>query len=182
MTAGSMTMFAGSTSSIGWLVCDGSAVDRTTYADLYSVIGTTYGAGNGSTTFNLPDMRGKGAIGYKSNETAFNAIGKTGVEKTHTLTTVEMPSHTHDVNPASVNTSSDTHTHGYDHYYDGYDGVYDYGTDAGDDQSDMRGYTTDSDTHNHSVDIPNTTSTSTGSGAAHNVLDPYIVMNFIIKY
>lgn len=49
--------FAGSTAPEGWLICDGSAVSRTTYSNLYSVIGTTYGSGDGSTTFNLPDLR-----------------------------------------------------------------------------------------------------------------------------
>lgn len=49
--------FAGSTAPKGWLICDGSAVSRTIYSNLYSVIGTTYGSGNGSTTFNLPDLR-----------------------------------------------------------------------------------------------------------------------------
>ena len=47
----------------GWLLCDGSAVSRTTYADLFDVIGTTYGPGDGSTTFNLPDFQGKGSVG-----------------------------------------------------------------------------------------------------------------------
>lgn len=55
--AGSMTMFAGSSTPGGWLLCDGSAVSRTTYADLFTAIGTTWGAGDGSTTFNVPDMR-----------------------------------------------------------------------------------------------------------------------------
>ena len=53
---GSVLAFAGSTSPAGWLLCDGSAVSRETYAALFAVIGTTYGSGNGSTTFNLPDL------------------------------------------------------------------------------------------------------------------------------
>jgi microcystin-dependent protein len=55
---GVVTMFGGATIPGGWLLCDGSAVSRTTYATLFAVIGTTYGAGDGSTTFNLPDFRG----------------------------------------------------------------------------------------------------------------------------
>lgn len=55
--------YAGSTIPTGWLECDGSAVSRTTYAALFTAIGTTWGTGDGSTTFNLPDMRGKVAIG-----------------------------------------------------------------------------------------------------------------------
>ena len=56
--AGVIQMYAGTTPPDGWLLCDGSAVSRTTYAALFAVIGTTYGAGDGSTTFNLPDLRG----------------------------------------------------------------------------------------------------------------------------
>lgn len=53
---GAVVAFAGSTTPQGWLLCDGSAVSRTTYAKLFSVIGTTYGSGDGSTTFNLPNL------------------------------------------------------------------------------------------------------------------------------
>lgn len=63
---GTIQMFGGSTPPNGWLLCDGSAVSRTTYATLYAVIGTTYGTGDGSTTFNLPDLRGRAPIGAGS--------------------------------------------------------------------------------------------------------------------
>lgn len=58
ISSGLIVAFAGSTAPAGWLICDGSAVSRTTYADLFAAIGTTYGAGDGSTTFNLPDFSG----------------------------------------------------------------------------------------------------------------------------
>lgn len=57
--SGAVMDFAMQTAPVGWLVCDGAAVDRTTYAALFSAIGTTWGAGNGTTTFNLPDFRGR---------------------------------------------------------------------------------------------------------------------------
>ena len=73
---GSITMFGGATvPPSGWLTCDGSAVNRTTYSALFAVISTTWGAGDGSTTFNLPDMRGAApagvgiSTGYTQNET-----------------------------------------------------------------------------------------------------------------
>lgn len=87
--------FYGSVAPSGWLICNGAPVSRTTYSALFLVIGTTYGSGDGSTTFNLPDMRKRVAVGYDSSDTDFNAIGKTGGEKSHTLTTAEMPSHSH---------------------------------------------------------------------------------------
>jgi microcystin-dependent protein len=55
--------YAGYSAPTGWLLCDGSPISRTTYADLFALISTTYGAGDGSTTFNIPDMRGRAVIG-----------------------------------------------------------------------------------------------------------------------
>ena len=75
---GSISLFAGTTAPNGWLICDGSAVSRTTYANLFSVIGTTYGSGDGSTTFNIPDLQGRVPVGYKSSDTDFDTIGETG--------------------------------------------------------------------------------------------------------
>lgn len=65
----------------GWLFCDGSAVSRTTYADLFAIIGTSFGAGDGSTTFNLPTKEGLVSVGIDTNDTDFNTIGKTGGSK-----------------------------------------------------------------------------------------------------
>ena len=74
---GSISLFAGTTAPNGWLICDGSAVSRTTYANLFSVIGTTYGSGNGSTTFNIPNLKGKVPVGLDSSDTSFDTIGET---------------------------------------------------------------------------------------------------------
>lgn len=78
-----------------WLLCNGQEVSRTEYDLLFAVIGTTYGAGDGSTTFNVPTKEGLVTVGKKSSDTDFNILGKTGGEKTHTLTVDEMPSHSH---------------------------------------------------------------------------------------
>jgi microcystin-dependent protein len=80
-----------------YLVCNGQAISRSTYSDLFTLLGTNYGAGNGSTTFNIPDLEGKFLVGYDSGDSDYNALtsAKTGGEKTHTLTTAEMPAHTH---------------------------------------------------------------------------------------
>lgn len=75
----------------GWLYCDGREIERAAYPQLLAVIGTTFGNGNGSTTFNLPDLRGMFLMGKNSTR----AIGDTGGEETHVLTIPEMPAHTH---------------------------------------------------------------------------------------
>ena len=89
--AGIVMPFAGSTAPQGYLLCDGSAVSRTDYADLFAAIGTTYGAGDESTTFNLPDLSGRVVLGVSQS----HALGTTGGEATHTLTEQELPAHTH---------------------------------------------------------------------------------------
>jgi microcystin-dependent protein len=77
-------------------VCDGRPISRTTYAALFSVIGTAFGAGDLSTTFNLPDMRGRSPIGAgQGSGLANRVLATTGGEENHTLSTAEMPSHTH---------------------------------------------------------------------------------------
>ena len=94
---GTIMSYTSDTIPNGWLLCDGSAVSRATYSELFDLIGTTYGTGDGSTTFNLPNLKGKVAVGKDGNDTDFNALGKTGGEKEHTLTINEMPSHSHEV-------------------------------------------------------------------------------------
>lgn len=93
MRTGIISLFAGSTAPSGYLACDGSAVSRDTYSALFAVIGTTYGAGDGSTTFNLPDLSGRVAIGASTS----HAMGTTGGEETHTLTSGELAAHAHEV-------------------------------------------------------------------------------------
>lgn len=74
--SGTIIMYAGATAPTGYLLCDGSAVSRTTYADLFAICSTTYGAGDGSTTFNLPDARGVFVRGAGTQ--SISAISYTG--------------------------------------------------------------------------------------------------------
>ena len=93
LPVGCIVPFTSDTVPENWLLCDGSAVSRTEYALLFSVIGTTYGVGDGSTTFNLPDLRGRVAVGKDGTQTEFDNLGEKGGEKTHQLTVGELPKH-----------------------------------------------------------------------------------------
>ena len=148
--AGVIEMFGGSTAPSGYLICDGSAVSRTTYSKLFTAIGTTYGAGDGSTTFNVPNIKGRVVVGYNSAETEFDALGETGGEKTHTLTVAEMPSHNHSKTVIPRDTQWLAPSQGWNYSF------------------------TDGATYTHYTD-------DTGGGDAHNNLQPYIVLNYIIK-
>lgn len=86
-------MYAGSTAPSGFLVCDGSAISRTTYSDLFDTIGITYGSGDGTTTFNIPNLVGRVAVGTSNDMT----LGSTGGSESVTLTVNELPSHVHEI-------------------------------------------------------------------------------------
>jgi microcystin-dependent protein len=146
--AGAVTMNAGSTTPTGWLECEGQAVSRSTYADLFAAVGTTYGVGDGSTTFNLPNLQGRVPVGVDTGQTEFDALGETGGAKTHTLTTAQIPAHTHTL-PSYQNTNTAS--------------------------SNLNGLANTTGTQNTH------TTSSVGGGEAHNNLQPYITLNFIIK-
>lgn len=93
---GAITQFSGNTAPTNWLFCNGQAVSRITYSELFGVIGTTYGEGDGSTTFNLPDFIGRVPVGIDTEDSDFDVLGEIGGEKKHTLTVEEMPSHSHE--------------------------------------------------------------------------------------
>lgn len=95
---GSIQMYAGDTPPPGWLWCDGSAVGRGDYPELFAVIGVTFGAGDGSSTFNLPDCAGRVPVGtgWGTSLTPRNLGDQWGAE-THVLSTTEMPAHAHQV-------------------------------------------------------------------------------------
>lgn len=90
---GKIIEFAGSTVPAGYLLCDGSAVSRTTYASLYSVIGDSFGDGDGETTFNVPNLMDKVVVGVSSG----HSFASSGGENNHVLDDTEIPAHLHSV-------------------------------------------------------------------------------------
>ena len=97
----------------GFLECNGAAVSRSTYAALFAIIGTTYGAGNGSSIFNVPDLQDNAAMGKSGTKALASTGGANTVQSTgnvggstaaHSLTTPEMAPHSHPVGGGSRNT------------------------------------------------------------------------------
>lgn len=101
----------------GFLIAAGQAVDRVTYADLFALYGTLHGAGDGSTTFNLPDLRGRVPVMIDSGAGRLplaNTVGATGGASTHVLTAAQLAAHTHGVtDPGHTHAVTDPgHSHG----------------------------------------------------------------------
>jgi len=171
LPVGTILMWGGSQSSIptGWLLCDGSAISRTTYSRLFAAIGTTHGAGDGSTTFNLPNLRDRFIVGAGNSY----VVAATGGEATHTLTVSEIPSHSH---TASCSTNG-AHTHIYSkgQFVNNGQGGSGYGVWAATPYVDTA--TSSSGDHNHTITIG-----STGGNAAHENRPPYYALCYIIKY
>lgn len=125
---GVINMWSTNSAPSGYLLCDGSAVSRTTYSGLFGVIGTTYGVGDGSTTFNVPNMKARIPVGRDSGIATVDTLGETfgALDHTHSLPghTHTINSHTHDLSnhihgqPAHTHTT-DVHAHQLPgHYHD----------------------------------------------------------------
>jgi microcystin-dependent protein len=153
--AGAIIAYGGASAPAGWLLCYGQAVSRTTYAALFAAISTSYGAGDSSTTFNVPDLRGRVGLGKDNmggssanNVTAAAAdtLGLTGGEENHTLSVAEMPRHRHLV-PRTTGAGSNVNA------------ATAVGTAA----------------------LDNTTTDYQGNDTTHNNMQPYQTVNYIIK-
>ena len=117
---GALMPFAGATAPDGWLLCNGAAISRTTYANLWALVSTTYGGGDGTTTFNIPDMRSRMPIGAGSGTgLTTRAIAATGGTESVVIASGNLPTHAHTMDHGHTNTISATagnqsvdHSHG----------------------------------------------------------------------
>jgi len=177
MPSGSLMPYAGSSAPTGYLLCDGAAISRTTYSALFALVGTTYGSGDGSSTFNIPDLRGRVIAGQddmggssanrltgQTGGVDGDTLGGTGGEEGQTLTTSQLASHNHfGANYGGTGTA----------YLNAADQkIMTNGNDGG--ASSYHFFRT--------TDTPNSATTSdSGGGTAHNNVQPTIILNYIIK-
>ena len=178
MPAGAVIDFAGSTAPPGFLLCGGQAVSRATYAVLFAAIGTTYGVGDGVTTFNVPDLRGRVSAGRDDMVSAASRIttgGQAGINGTtlgaaggaqdNTLDQSRMPVHAHGY-------SDPGHVH---YFLQGDTTPASYTSRAGNGDGNNNFYTS---TTSSGVGI---TIGNAGAGGAHNNVQPTIILNKIIS-
>ena len=194
---GAIKPWGKSTAPAGYVLCDGTAISRTTYADLFAVIASTYGAGNGSTTFNVPDLQGKMPQGYDGS--TYNLAGTGGANTVTVSVTDNQSVSSTDTLAVSVtgsisNTSLSTaqlgsHTHTYsafnynpEHGGHGADGASSLTSKGSGSAGSGTGHT-----HSHTLSgtlTGNITTSLTGAVTASgtNAFSPYVVVNYIIKH
>ncbi|MPZ68804.1 MAG: hypothetical protein GEU71_04670 [Actinobacteria bacterium] len=176
----------------GWLFCDGDEVSRETYASLFAAIGTTYGVGDGSTTFALPDLGGRFPLGKADSGTG-DTLGETGGALDHTHTgpshTHTGPSHTHSVSVSGTTSSEGSHTHS----IGGPSATVarNFPTSGNINQTPTDSHTHSigsGGSHSHSVSASGTTGAdgtgatgASGTGATGTANPPYLSLNYIIK-
>lgn len=148
---GTIVLHGASGSVSGWLECDGGEVSRSQYAELYGVVGDSFGDGNGTTTFNLPNLRGRVPVGQDTSQVEFQDMGQTGGATTHVLSIAQMPIHRHTIkyNPGGVVGSPE--------------------------------YLLGSQNNANNIASYDGSMNNSGGGLAHNNLQPYVVVNYMIK-
>jgi microcystin-dependent protein len=163
MASGIINIFAGTAAPTGWLLCDGTSYATATYPNLFAEIGYTYGGAGAN--FNVPNLKGRVVVGIDSAQTEFDTEGETGGAKTHTLTTAELAVHSHGVTDPG-------HAHDID-----------VGGDVADPNGNPQGYANSAYTKANSAKskVTGVTVNNAGSGNAHNNLQPYMALSYIIK-
>jgi microcystin-dependent protein len=166
---GSIHEYGGDTAPAGYLLCDGAAVSRSTYSALFAIIGTKFGTGDGSTTFNLPNLKGKMSVMRDASITAFDTIGESGGLRQITLTTAQMPNHVH-------SDPSHTHSAGPNLFIgmkqEAAAGTAKWVIDNAGSPSAVLGTTSSGG---------GGSTGAAGSGSAIDIMNPYVVVNKIIK-
>jgi microcystin-dependent protein len=161
---GFITPYGGAGAPSGWFLCDGSAKSRATYSALFAVLGTLYGTGDGSTTFNIPNLQGR--VPFGKNGATFSALGLTGgaesVNLSHSHT---VNSHSHGGNTYATGINNSNHTHS----------SIVRGSQASDGQSADH-------THNYTVTDGASAPGTSASLSTQSLLDPYQVVNYLVKY
>ena len=179
---GMVVDYAGPNIPSGWFLCNGQLVSRTLYSGLFSAIGTTYGAGDGSTTFAVPNFQGRVAAGAGGS---FGALGVLGGAATVVLAVGNMPSHSHSITDkvhSHTATASDSgHTHNFTAVLGAAGGSYQGGNPFSPSTA-----TTQTGFANVTVSVAGaatgiTATNAAGSGTAFSILNPYIAVYKIIK-
>lgn len=220
---GMVSPYAGATAPNGWIICDGQAISRSTYSALFAIIGVTYGSGDGSTTFQVPNLKGRVVFGYDATNANYDTMAKAttaGATATTLITSSNLPQHSHthghthgttnSAHSHSITDGAGSHSHGGS---TGSGGSYSYIYNVDTTSTDQGGgaqpgvksfsnlvvahsHTISSDgghnhgvngdgNHGHSTNSQDSSTTSSAYSAAPTAIstqNPYITMQYIIKY
>jgi microcystin-dependent protein len=188
--------YAGLTEPTGFLFCYGQAINRTTYSRLFTAISTTYGVGDGSTTFNVPDLRGRVIAGQDdmggssanrltglTDGVNGDTLGASGGTESFTLAESNLPSHTHNFGTLTGLTSTGgSHTHTYTRYSSQQDNMQGGGATDNLWQGSQSSNTGSDGSHSHTVTMDGGATGATGSGIAKAHIQPTFILNYIIRY
>jgi len=185
-SAGDLKVSGGSRTPSGYLLCDGTAYARTDYSNLYSVIGVAFGAGDGTTTFNVPDLRGRVPMGAGAGAgLTARALGARGGEESHLLTAAEMPSHGHGVSdPGHAHSLADPgHAHSIANYFTAPNGANNLTAGTNFNARQNQVYATGGSGTGMGVygAVTGIGIAAAGGGGAHNVVQPFQAVNWFIK-
>jgi microcystin-dependent protein len=174
---GAVVAYAGGSAPSGYLNCNGQAVSRTTYSVLYSVIGTAYGVGDGSTTFNVPNAQSRCIVGCGTGPgLSPRPLATTGGEENHVLSVAELASHNHTDTGHVHSTNDPGHAHVYSNTSSGGSGAgVGVGWSFAGTGATQTAYTS------ISINTGVANISYTGSGSGHNTMQPFIVLYYIIK-
>jgi microcystin-dependent protein len=184
LPTGGVMPFAGTAAPTGWLLADGSAVDRTVYAALFGVIGTIYGTGDGLTTFNVPNMSGRVAVGVGSyidpvSGTITRSLAQVAGAEKHVLVEAELAAHTHTQNAHNHGITDPGHFHTTTIEASGINTTnISFAASGGNFSTSVN---TNSKTTGVTVNNATATNNNTGADTAHNNMQPYLGLNYIIK-
>src|SRR5262245_36454234 len=180
---GEIIAFGGTTAPEGWLLCDGSAYNRSEYSALFAVLGTAYGAGDGAVTSNVPDLTDRFPVGTRPD----HARGDTGGVASQVLTAANLPPHAHTINhdhPAATTSVNGSHDHNTSHSSSSGASTATFNSGVASGSTSDNNLVDNNGDHSHTLDVPayaGSSGNGTGTSTPIDNEPPHVAVSYIIK-